>query len=37
MPLVSYLLSTLTITIALAAASWHFVEKPALKHKPFRG
>jgi peptidoglycan/LPS O-acetylase OafA/YrhL len=37
MPLVPYLLSTLTITIALAAASWHFVEKPALKHKPFRG
>jgi hypothetical protein len=28
MPLVPYLLSTLTITIALAAASWHFVEKP---------
>ena len=37
MPLVPYLLSTLTITIALAAASWHFVEKPALKLKPFRG
>jgi peptidoglycan/LPS O-acetylase OafA/YrhL len=37
MPLVPYLLSTLTLTIALAAASWHFVEKPALKHKPFRG
>ena len=36
-PLVPYLLSTLTITIALAAASWHFVEKPALKLKPFRG
>jgi peptidoglycan/LPS O-acetylase OafA/YrhL len=37
MPLLTYLLSTLAITVALAAASWHFVEKPALKLKPFRG
>jgi peptidoglycan/LPS O-acetylase OafA/YrhL len=37
MPLPAYLLSTLVITIALAALSWHFVEKPALKLKPFRG
>jgi len=27
----------LAITLALAAASWHLVEKPALKLKPFRG
>jgi peptidoglycan/LPS O-acetylase OafA/YrhL len=27
----------LVITVALAALSWHFVEKPALKLKPFRG
>ena len=33
----SYLGSTLLITVALAALSWHFVEKPALKLKPFRG
>ena len=33
----SYLGSTLAITFALAALSWHFVEKPALKLKPFRG
>jgi peptidoglycan/LPS O-acetylase OafA/YrhL len=32
-----YLGSTLVITVALAALSWHFVEKPALKLKPFRG
>ena len=37
MPLLAYLLSTLAITITLAAASWHLVEKPALKLKPFRG
>jgi peptidoglycan/LPS O-acetylase OafA/YrhL len=37
MPLPTYLLSTLVITVALAATSWHFVEKPALKLKPFRG
>ena len=37
MPLPAYLLSTLAITVALAALSWHFVEKPALKLKPFRG
>ena len=37
MPLTAYLLSTLVITAALAALSWHFVEKPALKLKPFRG
>lgn len=36
-PLVAYLLSTLVLTITLAALSWHFVEKPALKLKPFRG
>ena len=37
MPLTAYLLSTVVITVALAATSWHFVEKPALKLKPFRG
>jgi peptidoglycan/LPS O-acetylase OafA/YrhL len=37
MSLIAYLLSTLAITLALAAASWHLVEKPALKLKPFRG
>jgi peptidoglycan/LPS O-acetylase OafA/YrhL len=37
MPLPAYLFSTLVITVALAALSWHFVEKPALKLKPFRG
>ena len=37
MPLAAYLLSTFVITVALAATSWHFVEKPALKLKPFRG
>ena len=37
MPLVAYLFSTFVITVALAAASWHFVEKPFLKFKPFRG
>ena len=37
MPLFAYLLSTLVITVSLAATSWHFVEKPALKLKPFRG
>ena len=37
MPLTAYLLSTFVITVALAATSWHFVEKPALKLKPFRG
>lgn len=37
MPLPAYLLSTFVITVALAATSWHFVEKPALKYKPFRG
>jgi peptidoglycan/LPS O-acetylase OafA/YrhL len=37
MPLLAYLASTLVITVALAALSWHFVEKPALKLKPFRG
>lgn len=37
MALPAYLLSTLVITVALAALSWHFVEKPALKLKPFRG
>ena len=37
MPLLAYLVSTLVMTVALAAASWHLVEKPALKLKPFRG
>ena len=37
MPLSAYLLSTFVITVALAATSWHLVEKPALKLKPFRG
>ena len=37
MPLPAYLLSTFVITVSLAATSWHFVEKPALKYKPFRG
>lgn len=37
MPLPAYLLSSFVITVALAALSWHFVEKPALKLKPFRG
>jgi peptidoglycan/LPS O-acetylase OafA/YrhL len=37
MSLWTYLASTLVITVALAALSWHFVEKPALKLKPFRG
>ena len=37
MTLSAYLLSTMAITVALAAASWHLVEKPALKLKPFRG
>ncbi len=36
MPLFAYLFSTFVITVALAAVSWHFVEKPALKYKPFR-
>lgn len=35
--LLAYLLSTLVLTISMAALSWHFVEKPALKLKPFRG
>jgi peptidoglycan/LPS O-acetylase OafA/YrhL len=37
MPLLVYLLSSFVITVALAALSWHLVEKPALKLKPFRG
>jgi peptidoglycan/LPS O-acetylase OafA/YrhL len=37
MSLFVYLLSTFVTTVALAALSWHFVEKPALKLKPFRG
>ena len=36
MPLWAYLLSTVVFTVALAAMSWHLVEKPALKLKPFR-
>jgi peptidoglycan/LPS O-acetylase OafA/YrhL len=37
MPLAPYLLCTFVTTVVLAAFSWHFVEKPALKLKPFRG
>jgi peptidoglycan/LPS O-acetylase OafA/YrhL len=37
MPLPTYLLCTFFTTLVLAALSWHFVEKPALKLKPFRG
>ena len=37
MPLPTYLLSTFLTTLVLAGLSWHFVEKPALKLKPFRG
>ncbi|PUE31984.1 hypothetical protein B9Z46_14520 [Limnohabitans sp. Hippo4] len=36
MPLLLYLICTLVFTVTLAAASWHFVEKQALKLKPFR-
>jgi peptidoglycan/LPS O-acetylase OafA/YrhL len=36
MPLPTYLLCTFLTTLVLAALSWHFVEKPALKLKPFR-
>ena len=36
-PLTAYLLCTFGTTVVLAALSWHFVEKPALKLKPFRG
>lgn len=36
MPLVAYLFSSFVITVALAAGSWYFVEKPCLKFKPFR-
>jgi peptidoglycan/LPS O-acetylase OafA/YrhL len=37
MSLPTYLLCTFFTTLVLAALSWHFVEKPALKLKPFRG
>jgi peptidoglycan/LPS O-acetylase OafA/YrhL len=37
MPLPTYFLCTFFTTLVLAALSWHFVEKPALKLKPFRG
>jgi len=37
MPLVAYLLCTFVTTVVLASLSWHFVEKPALKLKHFRG
>ena len=37
MPLPTYLLCTFLTTLVLAALSWHFVEKPALILKPFRG
>jgi peptidoglycan/LPS O-acetylase OafA/YrhL len=33
----AYFGSTFVITVALAALSWLFVEKPALKLNPFRG
>jgi peptidoglycan/LPS O-acetylase OafA/YrhL len=36
MPLLAYLLCTFATVLVLAALSWHFVEKPALKLKPFR-
>jgi len=36
MPLWAYLLCTFVTTVALAALSWHFVERPSLKFKPFR-
>lgn len=36
MPLLLYLICTLVLTVTLAAVSWHFVEKQALKLKPFR-
>lgn len=34
MPLIPYLLCVSAITLALAAASWHWVESPALRLKP---
>jgi peptidoglycan/LPS O-acetylase OafA/YrhL len=37
MPFIEYLFSTFAATVTLAALSWHFVEKPSLKLKPFRG
>ena len=37
MPLWAFLLCTFVTTVALAALSWHFVERPSLKFKPFRG
>ena len=36
-PLWAYLLCTFVTTVALAALSWHFVERPSLKIKPFSG
>ena len=36
MPLPQYLLAVSAVTLALAAASWHWVEKPALAFKPHR-
>jgi peptidoglycan/LPS O-acetylase OafA/YrhL len=36
LPMTAYVLSTLTITLALAAASWHLVERWALRWKPRR-
>jgi peptidoglycan/LPS O-acetylase OafA/YrhL len=36
MPLALYLITTLSATIALAALSWHWIEKPALRLKPAR-
>ena len=36
LPMTAYVLLSLTLTFALAAASWHFIENPALRHKPRR-
>ena len=36
MPLALYLIITFSATIALAALSWHWIEKPALRLKPAR-
>jgi peptidoglycan/LPS O-acetylase OafA/YrhL len=36
LPMTAYVLLSLALTFALAAASWHFIENPALRHKPRR-